>query len=249
MPTLGSESFTLPSSFTFSGTNVKQLAAAGSANQTLVTIVIDKSGSVGSFWDAMAKTVESVVKSCSLSPRADSLMLRLVTFDSKLNEVHGFRPLAECNLAEYEAAKIGRPYGQTALFDATLSSIQATVAYAKSLNDQDIEANGLVVIVTDGDDNQSTFGCKDVAAAIKDALKSETLESLNTILVGVNTSGALDAYLQKFKDDAGINQYVGIGDATERRLAKLADFVSKSVSATSQALGTGGPSQSVAFTV
>lgn len=249
MPNLANESFKLPSSYGFSGTNVKQLASAGSANQTLVTIVLDKSGSVSSFWNTMAKAVESVVKACSLSPRADSLMLRLVTFNQRLDEVHGFKPLAECNLGDYEASKIGRAGGNTALFDATLNCIQATTTYAKQLNGQDIEANAIVIIITDGEDNESSVTPGTVGDATKEALHSEDLESLVTILVGVNASGGLNRYLDKFKTDAGLSQYVSIDDATDRKIAKLADFVSKSVSAQSQALGTGGPSQAIALTV
>jgi hypothetical protein len=36
---------------------------------------------------------------------------------------------------------------------------------------------------------------------------------------------------------------------TEGKLAKLAGYISQSVSSTSQALGTGGPSQNIAATI
>jgi hypothetical protein len=197
----------------------------------------------------MVKAVESVVKACSLSPRADSLMLRLVTFNGRMTEVHGFKPLADCNLGDYEASKIGICIGNTALFDTVLNCVQATTAYAKQLNGQDLEANGIVVIITDGEDNQSSVTPATVKDAVKDALHAEELESMVTILVGVNAGSGLNAYLDRFKNEAGLSQFVSIDDATDRKLAKLAVFVSKSVSAQSQALGTGGPSQAVALTI
>lgn len=249
MPNLSNESFKLPSSYGFSGSNVKQLAAAGSANQTLVTLVLDKSGSVSSYWSSMAKAVQAVVKACSLSPRADSLMLRLVGFNNQLSEVHGFRPLAECHLGEYEESALGHPSGNTALFEATLNSINSTTAYAEQLDAQDISTNGIVIIITDGEDNSSSVTPSTVGQANRDALSSEKLESLVTILVGVNTSAGLNAYLQKFKDEANLSQYVALDEATDRKIAKLADFVSKSVSAQSMAIGSGGPSQSIALVV
>jgi hypothetical protein len=69
-----------------------------------------------------------------------------------------------------------------------------------------------------------------------------------TILVGVNVNDPqVSQCLKDLKDQAGFTQYVELKDATASSLAKLADFVSKSISAQSQALGTGGPSQSLAF--
>ena len=43
--------------------------------------------------------------------------------------------------------------------------------------------------------------------------------------------------------------HIDVGDATPRKLAKLAAFVSQSISSQSQALGTGGPSQNIAATI
>ena len=53
--------------------------------------------------------------------------------------------------------------------------------------------------------------------------------------------------IEDFHKAAGFTQYVELGSADEKTLAKLADFVSQSISAQSQSLGTGGPSQSLTF--
>lgn len=71
--------------------------------------------------------------------------------------------------------------------------------------------------------------------------------SFNTVLVGVGNDPAIQSLLKQFKDEAGLDQYVNMGDATPNNLAKLAAFVSKSISSTSQALGTGSPSQPLTF--
>jgi hypothetical protein len=74
--------------------------------------------------------------------------------------------------------------------------------------------------------------------------RSENLESLLLILVGVtNDNVNLNTYLQTVKDESGCDQYVSIGAATPGRLAKLAQFVSNSISSTSSALGSGAPSK------
>ena len=68
------------------------------------------------------------------------------------------------------------------------------------------------------------------------------------VLIGVNTdTGGLNQWLETFKNDAGFQQYVAIGDATEGALAKLGGFISQSISSQSQALNSGGPSKSLSF--
>ena len=47
--------------------------------------------------------------------------------------------------------------------------------------------------------------------------------------------------------EAGLSQFVDAGDATPQRLAKLAQFVSQSISLQSRALGSGAPSQPLTF--
>jgi len=72
------------------------------------------------------------------------------------------------------------------------------------------------------------------------------IESLIVVLVGINAQ-TFNAKLAVFQQDAGLTQFVDAGDATAQRLAKLAQFVSKSISSQSQALGSGAPSQPLQF--
>jgi hypothetical protein len=80
------------------------------------------------------------------------------------------------------------------------------------------------------------------------ATTNETLESLVSILIGVNvTDQGVSAKLNDLHTQGGFSQYVELKDATAKTLAKLAKFVSKSISSQSTALGTGGPSKSLSF--
>ena len=83
-----------------------------------------------------------------------------------------------------------------------------------------------------------------VKEALEEGVKGESLESLNSILIGI---GGDQGYFQKFVAECGMTQYVGLNDANEKTLARLGAFISQSVSSSSQALGTGGPSQSLVF--
>lgn len=226
--------------FHFSGVRPETL---GATEYTLVTLVLDKTGSVSAFAHELAKVKATVVEACRKSPRADYLLLRVVEFNSTIDEVHGFMPLSQIDPASYAAPRCG---GVTALRDAVFSAVGATNAYAKKLADDDYLTNAIVIVATDGDDNDSRVTEADVSAEIKKGVNGEILESLRTVLVGVN-AGLYRAQLEGFKNNVGIDQYVDVADASAQKLAKLAEFVSRSISAQSQALGTGGPSQALVF--
>ena len=103
-------------------------------------------------------------------------------------------------------------------------------------------------MITDGGENSSVATMKMVKEESRKAISGEFLESVISVLVGINTSGCAD-YLSTFKDEAGMTHFIDAGEATKGKLAKLAAFVSSSVSSQSQALGTGGPSQNIAPTI
>ena len=142
-----------------------------------------------------------------------------------------------------------RASGSTALFDASHNAIVAASDYAKQLAANNFLVNGVVFVITDGDDNASALKATNVRDVLAKSVQSESLESLNSILIGVNLNAVpeLVQYLDDFKNTAKFTQYVQIQDASEKSLAKLADFVSRSISSQSQALGTGGPSKSLTF--
>lgn len=247
MPILNDASMdarTLPTGhYGYSATRIEEL---GAAEYTLVTIVNDVSGSVNGFLGEMEQALGEIVNACKLSPRADNLMIRLVTFDDRMEEVHGFKLLEQCRLSDYR--KVLRSGGSTALYDAAENAVAATTSYGKQLKDAQFSANAVLFVITDGMDNASHVGVREVREALSRAVTSEALESLVSVLIGVNVQdSSVGAYLQDFKTAAGFTQYVEIGRAKAGTLAGLADFVSRSIAAQSRALGTGGPSRSLQF--
>lgn len=238
MPKFGTESTgPLASGFSFSAVDIHSL---GASEYTLVGLTVDRSGSVSSFCKEEEKAIKAIVAACRRSPRADNLMLRYTTFDQALYEKHGFKLLQDCNPGDYDDTVT--PGGSTALFDASVDCIDAVARYGKELQDNDYSVNGIVFVITDGMDNASTMTPTEVRKSIERVLGTEALESLVTILIGVN-AGMYAAGLDAYAKAAGFTQFVNIGDADEKKLARLADFVSKSISSQSQSLGTGGASQ------
>lgn len=238
------------STFQFSAVKPSNL---GANEYCLATIVIDGSGSTEPFWPGIRSAVLESVRAlrgtkARPNPRADNTLLRVVVFDHVLHEIHGFRMLTECNDDDYQSLRC--PAGTTALYDATYTSIQATLEESKVLEKNRFQSNGIVIVITDGAEyppNASTATRGMIAKSVQDARASEVLESLVTILVGVNATGPTAQYLDAFQKEAGFQQYVQLNDAAQDTLGRLGGFVSRSISSQSQALGTGGPSQSLTF--
>lgn len=224
------------SGYKFSATKINQL---GASEYTLASIVVDASSSVSGFGPQLEQALKTVFKACDKSPRKDNLMLRVTQFSSQLTELHGFKLLGSITEKDYDnILQIG---GATALFDAADEAIQATTTYGKQLTAQDFLCNAIVVVVTDGENNTgSILDAAQVKKSLLAARRSENLESILLILVGVtNNDVTLNTYLQTVKDDCGADQYISIGQATPGKIAKLADFISQSISSTSTALGNG----------
>lgn len=230
------------SNFHYSGESIDKL---GASEYTLVNIVVDMSGSVVSYKNELTECIKTIVGSCKLSQRAENLMIRLTTFNNSVYEEHGFSLLSSLIPDAYKSKD---PTGSTSLYDATIDGILAVNNYGKTLYDQEFDSNGIVFIITDGDDNTSRSNPAQIKELVEKVINEEKLESLRTILIGVNTKrDSLRRVLENFKNAANIDQYVDIEDANKNSLAKLANFISKSISAQSLALGTGGPSQAVMF--
>jgi uncharacterized protein YegL len=229
--------------FQFSAVRLDPIKAA--SEYTLVSIVLDISGSVEDYATALKQTVQTIVEACKKSPRAENLMIRLLTFNDDVKEIHGFKLLNQIDSANYQNF---RPQGMTALFDAVFSAIGATTTLSKSLIDQEYDCNGAIYIITDGMDNRSVNTTASIREKVNEAKMQETIESLVTVLVGITPDKQISSYLETFKNEAGLNAYVDMGEATPGKLAKLAQFVSKSISSQSQSLGSGAASnQSLLF--
>jgi len=240
----GLTNFEVPgANFGFTGANIGDLT---SMEQTLYGLVVDESGSTHSFRPDMSKATMAVVESLRDSPRADNLMYRMSHFSNGVREIHGFKELQNCNPGDYQ--NCFEQAGQTDLFDATMEMSEAVRIYGEKLTDQSYTANGIVVVITDGCDTGSTHGTNDIKQSFEQMVLGEVLESLVTILIGVNIDNDyVKGRLEDFEREAGFSQFICLKDAEAKTLAKVANFISRSVSSQSQSLGSGGPSQSLTF--
>lgn len=239
------------SGFSFSGVNVSS-NKLGASEYTLVGISADRSGSVAPFVDEIEGCLRNSLQACQDSPRVDNLLVRLTSFGGAgglkpVEQEHGYRLLSDCHLANY--TKFLKAGGGTPLYDATVDMVDSLATYGKALQDQKYTANGLLVILTDGGESgMSTMTVRSCQEAFERAKKSEALESLLTILIGINIKEpAIAGYLKAFEKDAGFDQYIEAPDASPKTFSRIAGFISKSVSSQSMAIGTGAKSQVITF--
>ena len=203
----------------------------------LVCIAADTSASV-EVQQSIEDCVRRIVQVCRLAPRADHLMLRLVSFNRQVSEVHGFRPLMECHPDGYVGALPCS--GTTALHDASHNAVESVRRYGERLTKHGLLVNAIVFIITDGDDNASSLTAQSVKESIGRLRKDEELESLTTILVGAGVdSSGLASSLKHFSQSVGIDRFIQLNRADSSTLAALADFVSQYIHLQSRALGTG----------
>jgi hypothetical protein len=241
----GLQSFAVPGGgYGYTGANIDDLT---SFENTLSTALLDESGSTNSFALAMEACVKEIVRSLRHSPVADKLLYRHCHFGTNFREVHGFKPLAECHEPDYDGCYA--PGGTTALYDSSVAVLNATVDYAEKQAAKKYVVNGIAYTITDGCHYLpgGTVKKEDVKVAQAKAMTNESLESLITILIGVNDDPGIQRDLEDYAHFVGYTRYIPIGEANEKTLAKIAGYISQSVVAQSQSLGTGGPSQSLTF--
>lgn len=226
--------------FAFSGVRPDNLS---SPEYTLATVLVDKTGSVSGYEAQLLEMKRMAFDTCKASPRADWLMFRSVLFNESVDEECGFVEARSFDTTLLSPPKCG---GGTALFDAMWAAAAATNEYAKTLFDRDFSVNGILFVVTDGDDTSSSRGVNEVRAEIERGVKAEWLESFQVVLIGVNAA-RYHGTLSGIATALGIDPYVDAGSASADNLARLARFVSKSVSSASLSLGSGGPSQPLTF--
>jgi len=228
------------------GYSAAKIETLGATEYTAATIVVDVSGSTQGFKVEMEACVAEIISACKYSPRADNLLLRLVQFDTILDEIHGFKLLENCNTGDYSG--VLRAGGNTALYDAAENAISATINYAGRLAAGDLSTNAILFVITDGMDNASKLTVASVKRAMERGVSSETLGSIVSILIGVNVGNAdISRQLKDFKETAGFTQYIEIDRADRDSLAGLARFVSQSINLQSQVLLAGGSSSKLVF--
>lgn len=202
-------------------------------NNTLITMVIDESGSMNSCWDTtIAGFNEYVLGQKTADKSAGEANLTLMKFDSPhIHTVFVNRPLSEVpelNKSNY------RPNGGTNLLDAigdAITSVQAVLSNQKKKDRNAV----IITIMTDGGENASTrYNSAQVKAMVKAAEEAEW----SFVFLGAN----IDAFA--VGSTFGMSQLNSVSYSTQNMMATMASTSASTTRMRSAKMG-GASTQSI----
>lgn len=149
------------------GTSAEDLDAT---EATLVCVVLDMSGSMEPWRDAVIEAYNGMLEALRGAKGAGAIVLSTWTFADSPSLICAYRPVAAqaplCR-REYE------PGGTTALFDTLLGCMTGLVAYGQQLADNGVPSKRVLFVLTDGDDNASRSRAQDVRTAARALVAEE----------------------------------------------------------------------------
>ncbi|MCK9429161.1 MAG: VWA domain-containing protein [Candidatus Omnitrophica bacterium] len=226
----------------FHYSSVKMDLLSGSSEYTIVQILVDLSGSVGRFRSDLIDCLKMILESCKKHPCSDTVLLRVLGFSGGLGvkEIHGFLPINGIDSSIYDS--LDTPNGTTPLRDAHQNALESLFQYGNDLVKNQFTVNSVLYILSDGGENDSKHSTedsvKDYMAKLRDG---DPLASFFSILVGFNDNQCRQELLE-YQQNTTIDAYKSMGDCTPGKLAKLANFVSQSVSTASVGVGSANTS-------
>ncbi|MBE2250856.1 MAG: VWA domain-containing protein [Myxococcus sp.] len=169
----------------------KALEDLTASDVTLVTLLIDASGSIADrgLEQAVRDGQNALLDAFGGAKEKDSVLLALWTFNGDQKVLHAYVPVEDATRLDGKSYRAG---GATRLYDTWCDALAANVAYAQRLRDGGTPTRSVVVVVTDGEDVGSTRTSRDCARLSKDLLASE-LFTLAFVGVGKDTQFELIA--------------------------------------------------------
>ena len=157
---------------------------------TLVTVVIDASGSMEPFAaEVLTQYKEQFLRPLQGAKNAASLLVSVWVFSDdggeKVRLVHGYTPIPDCKgltKADYN------PSGMTPLRDAVMKGITGLVNYGQTLRDNGTRTKSIVLVLSDGLENASQVSGAKVKRLSEDVLRAQEFV-LSYIFFGDKSEG------------------------------------------------------------
>jgi len=193
---------------------------------TVVSAILDDSASMHQFRDVVRESYDKFIKSLKDSKQSGSMLVSTRVFATRQKILHGFKKVDDI-------APIGNDYkangSSTALYDTLMEAMAGIKAYSKDLNQNGVRTKCIVVVFSDGDDNDS----RKVKSFQVKAVSEELLKSEKVYLVYGGYQQDPNANLKAIADEVGFPS-VMITNASEHDIRQTMDLVSKSIIRTSQ---------------
>ncbi len=190
---------------------------------TLVSVVVDMSGSMAPYAAAVLGAYESMLHALVGAKAASAILLSTWAFSDGPQLLSGYEAVGKKSPL---TAALYRPSGCTALHDAVLAAMTGLVTYGEELWRSGVPTRRVLFVLSDGDDNASKAKAQDVAAAARALARQEAYS------LAYAGFGSTDLLAQARA--IGFDQAVALG-ASESELRRVFRQVSASVIRVSQA--------------
>lgn len=198
----------------------------------LVDFVIDRTGSMYTYERVMQECLEHYKQAIVNSKQADEMLVSKTLFNDRI-ETGGYVTPDDFN-TDYSA------YGVTRLFDAIIDRRQRMLSYMEQLKNNGTNARAVMVILSDGYDNDSQYRASDARQAVQDLLSKEITVAF--IAFGQDAFGVADKLGIQPKNVKEVSN-------DESELRRVIDLVSKSAISASKKASTGATSDGGFFDV
>src|SRR5262245_38340027 len=145
------------------------------ANSTDITVVLDRSGSMGALVDDTVHGFNHFVRVQQQVP--GGAVLTLVEFSTECQTIHRATPIGEV------PPLVFHPGGGTALLDAVGQTIGDTAQRLTALDEAERPPQVLFVIITDGEENSSRRFSRQ---AVLDLIQEKQAEGWQFVFLGAN---------------------------------------------------------------
>ena len=199
----------------------------------LVDFIIDRTGSMDMYERVMQECLEHYKQAICNSKQADEMLVSKTLFNTTI-ETGGYVAPEDFN-TDYST------WGCTRLFDAIIDRRQRLLDYMEQLKNNGTNTRAVMVILTDGYDNDSQYRASDARKAVQDLISKEITVAF--IAFGQDAFGVADNLGVKPKNVREVSN-------DESELRKAIDLVSKSaISASKKASAGAGNSDDGFFDV
>jgi uncharacterized protein YegL len=192
----------------------------------LAVIAMDISPSIQGFQTELNEAFEAFITEMQGSHVANKLMVKVVTFNEKVEEKTGFMPIKSLDVSHFQFRASGN---STALADAGMLAVKTAVDYRTQLENTGINVKTLVFVITDGQENSSKVRLSDVKVELDALMQTEAnVFSFETILFGIGDR----SYFEPSQKEMGFKHLAAVG-TTGKEIRKLIGFISASISKSS----------------
>ncbi len=198
------------------------------ADATLVSVVLDMSGSMSPHQRAVIDAYNTMLAALSSAKAASAILVSTWAFADSASLLSSYEAVDQ---KPKLTPSVYTPAGMTALYDAVLGAMTGLIAYGQRLWDEGVPSRRVLFVLSDGGDNSSK------ANATKVRTLSQALSSDEAYTLAYAGFGPDDLRAQA--DAIGFPNVVVTG-ATEAELRRIFRQVSQSVLRVSQGASPAG---------